>query len=72
MGETDVGIYPHHMNRRRKTHVWRMITKTLLRSVECKDINPLYKLRPIDRNPVSNSIFWNSTGVFNLRNSWIG
>jgi hypothetical protein len=28
-----------------------------LRGAECTDINPLFKLRPIGRNPVSNSIF---------------
>ena len=57
--ETNVGIYPHHTNRRRRTHVWRMKTKTLLQSIECTDINPLYKLRPIGGNPVSNLIFFN-------------
>jgi hypothetical protein len=39
---------------------------------KCTGINPLYKLKPIDGNPVSNSIFRNSTGVSNPRNSWIG
>jgi hypothetical protein len=46
--------------------------ETLLRSAECMDINPLYKLRPIGGNLSSNSIFRNLIGVFNPRNSWIG
>jgi hypothetical protein len=61
---------PSPPTRRRKTHVWRMNTETLLWSAECMDINLWYKLRPIGGNPVSNSIFRNSTGVSNPRNSW--
>jgi hypothetical protein len=72
VAETDIGIYPHHKNWRRKMHMWRMKTETLLQSAECMDISPLYKLKPISGNPISNSIFQNSTGVFNPRNSWIG
>jgi hypothetical protein len=43
--------------------------------VENEDGNPFVErgvLRPIGGNPVSNSIFGNSTGVSNPRNSWTG
>jgi hypothetical protein len=46
--------------------------KNRLWSAKYTDINLLYKLRPFDGNPVSNSVFRNSTGVSNPRNSWIG
>jgi hypothetical protein len=41
-----------------------------LRSAECTDINPLYRLRPIGGNPVSNSIHQNSKVVCNPKSSW--
>jgi hypothetical protein len=64
-----VGIYPHCTPRRRKMHMWRMKTETLLRSAECIDINPLNKLRPIGGNPISNSIYRNSKVAFNPKSS---
>jgi hypothetical protein len=66
------GHIPSPHDSEEETHVWRMNTKTLLRSAKCTNINLWYKLRPIGGNPVSNSIFRNSTGVSNPRNSWTG
>jgi hypothetical protein len=36
---------------------------------ECTCINPLYKLKPISGNPVSNSIYWNFKVAFNPKSS---
>jgi hypothetical protein len=68
--EIDVDIYSHRMNRKRMTQLWRMKKETLLRSAECTGINPLYKLRPIGGNPVSNSIHQNSKVACNPKSSW--
>jgi hypothetical protein len=54
--EIDVDIYPHRTNED---------DETVLRSAECTSIIPLYRLKPIDGNPVSNSLHHNSKVVCN-------
>jgi hypothetical protein len=45
--------------------------ETLLRSAKRTDVNTMHKLMPLGGWTGSNSIFQNSKGIYNLKNSWI-
>jgi hypothetical protein len=64
-------IYPHRTNRRRKTHVWRMKTETLLRSTErgVHRRQPLVQVQANRWESGLNLIYRNSKVAFNLKSS---
>ena len=66
----DVELHPIRRKRKMKTTTG-MDLKTLLRSVECNDVNPLHKLMLIGGKADSNSVFQNFTGLYNVGNFWI-
>jgi hypothetical protein len=49
-----------------------MDLETLLQSAERTDVSTMRKLMPINGEMDSNSIFWNSKGIYNPKNFWIG